>query len=109
MASPRQPFSLIEMFQALGDRTRLRILNLTRDQEVCVCYFVEALRIGQSKISRHLAYLRRSGLVRARKDGKWVHYSLRAPSHPKAARILHEVLDWAAAQREFQRDQERFV
>lgn len=108
---PRQDkaFSIIDMFRALGDETRLRILSLIGNQEICVCYFVEALKIGQPKISRHLAYLRRSGLVRARKDGKWVHYSLRVPSQAHAARILRETREWASQQHEFQRDQVRLA
>ena len=62
------------LFQALGDRTRLRLLNLIADGEVCVCFFVEVLGEPQPKISRHLAVLRAAGLVAARRDGKWMHY-----------------------------------
>ena len=51
-------------FQALGDNTRLRLLNLMGDQEICVCYFVEILGQGQPKISRHLAYLRRAASLK---------------------------------------------
>src|SRR5690349_25079799 len=65
---------------ALADRTRLRLLNLMAGGEVCVCYFVELLDEPQPKISRHLAYLRRAGLVAARRDGKWMHYRLTQPA-----------------------------
>ena len=58
------------LFAALADPTRLRLLNLIGGREVCVCYFVEILRQGQPKISRHLAYLRRAGIVEARRDGR---------------------------------------
>ncbi len=75
-------------FQALGDNTRLRLLNLMGDQEICVCYFVEILEQGQPKISRHLAYLRAAGLVAARREGKWIHYRLVTPTEPHAAEIL---------------------
>ncbi|MBP7475718.1 MAG: metalloregulator ArsR/SmtB family transcription factor, partial [Pyrinomonadaceae bacterium] len=63
---------LEDLFAALADRTRLRLLNLMRDGEVCVCFFAEALGTNNPKISRHLAYLKRTGLVSARRDGKWM-------------------------------------
>jgi ArsR family transcriptional regulator, arsenate/arsenite/antimonite-responsive transcriptional repressor len=97
------------MFRALEDKTRLRILNLIGNQELCVCYFVEALQLDQPKISRHLAYLRRAGLVSARRDGKWVHYRIVFPADPRAGRILRETQEWAAQQKEFQRDQARLA
>ncbi len=65
-----------QMFRAFSDRTRLRILNLLRDGELCVCDLVEVLGVPQPKTSRHLAYLRRSGLVVARKEGLWNYYQL---------------------------------
>ncbi|MGC8624656.1 MAG: ArsR/SmtB family transcription factor [Phycisphaerae bacterium] len=64
------------MFRAFSDRTRLRILHLLLDGELCVCELVRVLEMSQPKVSRHLAYLRRSGLVQARKDGLWMHYQL---------------------------------
>jgi ArsR family transcriptional regulator, arsenate/arsenite/antimonite-responsive transcriptional repressor len=97
------------MFRSLEDETRLRILNLIGNQELCVCYFVEALRLDQPKISRHLAYLRRAGLVSSRKDGKWVHYRIAFPADPRAGRILRETLEWAAQQKQFQRDRARLA
>jgi ArsR family transcriptional regulator len=66
-ASKTYDFALL--FAALADRTRLRLLNLMDGREVCVCYFVEILRQSQPKISRHLAYLRRAGIVAARREG----------------------------------------
>ena len=68
--------ALAQLFQALGDPTRLRILGLLLTGEVCVCHIHESLRIPQPKASRHLAYLRRSGLVTTRRDGLWIHYRL---------------------------------
>ena len=76
---------LIEMerlFRALADTTRLRILGLLLAGEVCVCHIHESLRIAQPKASRHLAYLRRSGLVNTRREGLWVHYRLADLSDP---------------------------
>src|SRR2546422_3537331 len=70
------------LFKALADPTRLRILGLLLTGEVCVCHIHESLRIPQPKASRHLAYLRRSGLVETRRDGLWVHYRLPASLDP---------------------------
>lgn len=92
------------LFRALADRTRLRILNLMRDQEVCVCYFVEILRISQPKISRHLAYLRRAGIVAARRSGTWMHYRIAVPKEAAAAGILRAVLVSLAEDREMKND-----
>lgn len=80
------------LFAALADRTRLRLLNLMNGREVCVCYFVEILGQSQPKISRHLAYLRRAGVVAARRDGKWMHYRIVVPRGSGAVRILRETL-----------------
>jgi ArsR family transcriptional regulator len=92
MPARAKPFPLDLLFRALADRTRLRLLNLIHDQEICVCYLVEIAGDSQPKISRHLAYLRRAGLIAARRDGKWMHYRLTEPAHPGAAAILRAVL-----------------
>src|SRR5580658_3564082 len=84
--------SLDLLFRALADRTRLRLLNLIADKEICVCYFVEILKISQPKISRHLAYLRRAGIVAARRQGRWMHYRLLTPRDAVASAILKETL-----------------
>ena len=85
-------YDLALLFAALADRTRLRLLNLMNGKEVCVRYFVEILGLSQPKISRHLAYLRRAGIVAARREGKWMHYKIVPPKHAGAARILRETL-----------------
>jgi ArsR family transcriptional regulator len=72
--------SSVELFKAFADPVRLRLLNLLADGEVCVCHLHEALDLPQSTVSRHLAYLRRRGLVVGRKDGLWVHYRLARPA-----------------------------
>ncbi len=84
-------YSIALLFKALADTTRLRLINLIGEDEVCVCFFVEVLKINQPKISRHLAYLRRAGVVSARRDGKWMHYRLIEPPDPHAANIFREV------------------
>ena len=90
----RADFDIEQFFQALGDRTRLRLLNLMGEREVCVCYLVEILGGPQPKISRHLAYLRRAGMVAARREGKWMHYRIVMPPHIGATQILRQTLEW---------------
>ena len=92
MPGTKKPPALDLLFRALADPTRLRLLNLIADREICVCFFVEILGISQPKISRHLAYLRRAGIVAARRQGRWMHYRLLAPQDPVASSILKETL-----------------
>ena len=92
------------LFAALSDLTRLRLLNLMERREVCVCYFVEILQQSQPKISRHLAYLRRAGIVLARREGKWMHYRIAEPADPGAARILAETLQALKSDKSMQAD-----
>lgn len=73
-------------------------------KELCVCYFVEILGQNQPKISRHLAYLRRAGVVAARREGNWMHYKIVMPVHKGAARILGETLDVISEEKEMQAD-----
>ena len=96
--------NLVTFFQSLGDRTRLRLLNLLAGGELCVCYLVEILGESQPKISRHLGYLRRAGVVAARRDGKWMHYRLVRPADAQLARALDCVLALLAHDRDLQRD-----
>lgn len=80
----------VDLFKALADETRLRILHLLTRRELCVCQIVEVLRLGQSKVSRHLAHLRNAGLVHDRRDGLWMYYSLAQPD----GRLQSKVLEW---------------
>jgi ArsR family transcriptional regulator len=74
--------------RAFADPVRLRLLNLlSEDREICVCHLHEALELPQPTVSRHLAYLRKSGIVSGRKEGLWVHYRL-ARSKSGLGRIL---------------------
>ena len=107
MASKGSQMELL--FKALADRTRLRLLNLMGEDEVCVCYFVEVLGTNQPKISRHLAYLRRAGVVTARRDGKWMHYRVVAPADAHAAHVFAEVRAWLREEREMQQDRTRLA
>ena len=98
---------LESFFMALADKTRLRLLNLMRDGEICVCFFTEVLEESQPKISRHLAYLRNAGLVEARRDGKWMHYKIIDPTNQIAANILRETLASLQTQADLQQDYAR--
>jgi len=109
MTSRREPFNAERFFQALGDNTRLRLLNLMGDQEVCVCYFVEILGQPQPKISRHLAYLRNAGIVSARREGKWMHYRIVTPPNMGAAQVLEQTLRWLRGDRAMRADRARLL
>ena len=95
------------LFRALADNTRLRLIHLLGDDELCVCSCVEVLKTNQPKISRHLAYLRRAGLVAARRDGKWTHYRLTQPSDTHVARIFSELRARLAQDPQMQSDKAR--
>jgi len=95
---------MAELFAALADKTRLRVLNLMREDEICVCFFSEALGESQPKISRHLAVLRKSGIVESRRDGKWMHYSIAVPEDEEKAAVLRRTLEWLWAQEEMRED-----
>jgi len=95
-----------QLFQALGDRTRLRLLNLMAAGEVCVCFLVEVLGEPQPKISRHLAYLRSAGLVEARRAAKWVHYRVTPPEHPATRKAFDAIVATFEDDRDMQRDRQ---
>lgn len=101
---------LAAVFKALADTTRLRILGLLGDNEVCVCHIHDSLGLPQPTVSRHLAYLRRSGLVAARRDGVWMHYRVSRALDPPAQTVvdatvgaLHDVTTTARDRRRFER------
>src|SRR4249919_2206817 len=103
----RQLSNMEALFQALGDATRLRILGLLLTGEVCVCDIHESLKIPQSKASRHLAYLRRAGLVQTRREGLWIHYRLGAFVDPVMAAIVDAVRHALTHVESVRRDGER--
>jgi ArsR family transcriptional regulator, arsenate/arsenite/antimonite-responsive transcriptional repressor len=102
-------FKMELLFRAIADRTRLRLLNLMGDDEVCVCFLVEALGMSQPKISRHLAYLRRAGIVIARREGKWMHYRLTLPLDSYAGNVLAAVRAWLTNDPGMHLDRSRLV
>ena len=104
-----EPFDMELFFSALADRTRLRLLNLLRDGEVCVCFVAGTLDTNNPKISRHLAYLKRASLVTARRDGNWMHYSIQRPTNQKAAELFEATLRMLESDPEMKRDREELV
>jgi ArsR family transcriptional regulator len=104
MSRGNTDFDLETFFVALSDRSRLRLINLMADGEVCVCFFTEILKMPQPKVSRHLAYQRRAGLVKAGREGKWMHYRLIPPANRHASLLLENLRECLAADREMQQD-----
>jgi ArsR family transcriptional regulator len=98
---------LADMYSALADATRLRILGLLGDGEVCVCHIHDALRLPQPTVSRHLAYLRRAGLVHTRRDGLWIHYRLADVADPSARAALSAAIHAIGHAPATRADQER--
>ncbi len=80
--------ALTDVYAALADPTRLRMLALLRDGEICVCHIHASLDVPQPTASRHLAYLRKAGLVDARRDGTWMHYRLTPIDNPVVAAVV---------------------
>src|SRR4051794_37510699 len=80
------------LLRAFADPVRLRVLNLLVDREVCVCHIHEALDLPQPTVSRHLAYLRKAGVVVGRKEGLWVHYRLAEPATELHRTLIESVM-----------------
>ncbi len=109
MKKAEKTFSMERFFRALADRTRLRVLNLLGDDEVCVCFLSEILQTNQPSISRHLAYLKRAGIVGSRREGKWMHYRIVEPPDAYAAVFLADLRAWLSQDKAMQRDRKRLV
>jgi ArsR family transcriptional regulator len=84
--------ALTRVYAALADPTRLRILSLLGDGEICVCHLHASLDVPQPTASRHLAYLKKSGLVEARRDGVWMHYKMAQIDNPVVAAVVKAAL-----------------
>src|SRR6476661_5212797 len=84
---------LEDLFKALADKTRLRILALLGSNEVCVCHIHDSLGLPQPTVSRHLAYLRRAGLVDVRRDGVWMHYQMARSLDPAVRSVLNAAIE----------------
>jgi ArsR family transcriptional regulator, arsenate/arsenite/antimonite-responsive transcriptional repressor len=106
---PRKSSSAELKFRAASDRIRMRILNLLLDGEMCVCDLVDTLNVPQPTASRHLAYLRKAGLVAAQRRGLWMYYSLipaKTPFHKKLIGCLSACFEEAP---ELRRDKVRLA
>jgi ArsR family transcriptional regulator len=109
MAAPDRPTdTLARVLRALADPTRVRILGLLRGGEVCVCDLFESLGVPQPTASRHLAYLRRAGLVDAEKRGLWVYYRRAPHADSRIQAVVDEVCRCAAGLPVARRDAARF-
>ena len=98
--------NLVLFHAALADANRLRLLSLMQGGEICVCQLQGVLQTNQPKISRHLAYLRKAGLVTARRDGKWTHYRLKK-LEARLEKILAQTLDYLPSQPQIKSDLQR--
>ena len=105
----KSPVPHEELFRALSERIRLRLVLLLREGEVCVCHLVNTLEESQPLVSKHLAILRRAGMVSSRKDGYWRHYSLAEPGSPAHAKLLALLDNVAAEDPDAERDRKRLA
>jgi ArsR family transcriptional regulator len=105
----KERFDAELFFSALADKTRLRLLNLMQDGEVCVCFFAEALGTNNPKISRHLSYLKRADLVTGRRDGKWMHYRINLPSDTYALQVFESTMKMLADDKDMRKDREKLA
>ncbi len=95
------------LFKTLSDPTRLRLLNLLGGGETCVCELTDTLRVVQPKVSRHLAQLKRAGLVDARRDGKWMHYRWAKNGHPLVRYVVIGLRQWMANDQKMKSERRR--
>jgi arsenate reductase/ArsR family transcriptional regulator len=96
------------VLKAAADPTRVRVLKILEGGEMCVCQVIAILSLGQSTVSKHLFLLRAAGLIKDRRDRKWVHYSLdRGNDSPYAARILRNLRGWLNDDPVITKDRER--
>jgi ArsR family transcriptional regulator len=106
---PRPAIDQLEsVFKALADKTRLRILALLGNNEVCVCHLHDSLELPQPTVSRHLAYLRRSGLVDVRRDGVWMHYRVARSLAPTVQAVLNAAVEALTSVRTTEEDRKQF-
>ena len=98
---------VVLIFRTLADPTRLRLLNLLGCGDTCVCELTGTLRMVQPKVSRHLAHLKRAGLVEAERDGKWMHYRRARSGHPLIRHVLAGLHEWMAANEAMKQERRR--
>jgi ArsR family transcriptional regulator len=100
---------MARLFKALSDETRLRMVALLTQGEMCVCHFQEILDLPQPHISRHLAILRAAKVVDTRREGSWIHYSISEQDDPECARQLESLCEQFADRKLLKRDRARLV
>jgi ArsR family transcriptional regulator, arsenate/arsenite/antimonite-responsive transcriptional repressor len=105
---PKAVDELETVFKALADKTRLRILALLGPNEVCVCHIHDSLGLPQPTVSRHLAYLRRVGLVDVRRDGVWMHYQVARSLDPVVQRVVTAAVEAVSLVSTTHRDRKQF-
>jgi ArsR family transcriptional regulator len=94
---PTSPMTIASGFHAFSDPLRIRVIELLREQELCVCELCEILKVSQSKLSFHLKTLKEAGLVRARQEGRWVYYSLNLSQFVEMEQYLAEYRRYSPA------------
>lgn len=99
--------ALTDVYAALADSTRLRILSLLGEEEICVCHIHASLDVPQPTASRHLAYLRKTGLVEARREGIWMHYRLAPIENPVVEAVMKAALHALTHSTTAQKDERR--
>lgn len=101
---------LIALFRALSDRTRIRIVKLLEEGELCVCHLMEVLEMSQSRISRHVGILKSAGLVNDRREGRWVYYSLSQEAlNPYVPELIRCLRGWLNEEASVASDRRRLV
>lgn len=101
---------LIALFRALSDRTRIRIVKLLEEGELCVCHLMEVLEMSQSRISRHMGILKGAGLVSDRREGRWVYYSLSQEGlNPYIPEIIRCLRGWLNEEGSVASDRKRLI
>jgi ArsR family transcriptional regulator, arsenate/arsenite/antimonite-responsive transcriptional repressor len=97
------------LFSALADETRLRILNLLMHREISVHTLTDILGESQPKISRHLAFLRKAGLVTTRREGKWIYYKMAEIKNEHLKKILSNLIAWISNNQKMQKDYQKLL
>lgn len=107
MASAKE--NLPALFRTLADPTRLRLLNLISQGDVCVCHLTDSLEAIQPRVSRHLAYLRRAGVVETRREGKWMHYRWAPNGEAFAGYLMKGLRDWMTKDARMTRERKKLA
>lgn len=94
----------LDLFKALSDQTRLRIVVLLLEKELCVCQLETALGISQSKVSRHLSVLKNAGIVKTRRDGLWIYYSIEEPKNKVEENLFKSLKKYLSKEKVFSID-----